>query len=83
MFFSKFLKKINVFIRCVKKNILVSTYIIHSFLPVKQLHVNTTMKMFTDLNLRSTNVIYILNEYTYHLHYNDQLNTSFLMGGVS
>lgn len=49
VFFSKFLNKINVFITCVKKNILVSTYIIHSFLPVKQLHVNTTMKMFTEL----------------------------------
>lgn len=32
-----------------EKNILVSTYIIHRFLPVKQLHVNTTMKMFTEL----------------------------------
>lgn len=32
-----------------EKNILVSTYVVHSFLPAKQLHVNTTMKMFTEL----------------------------------
>lgn len=87
-FFSKFLNKINVFITCVEKKhprfyLYYSLFSSCKAITCKYDHENVYRAVIFPLNLRSTNVIYILNEYTYHLHYYDQLNTSFLMGGVS